>query len=343
MAALQGVIMGMGNPLLDISVDASEALLEKYGLKPSNAILAEEKHLALYPELIADHQPVQYVAGGATQNSIRVAQWMLQVPGATTFLGAVGQDDFASQLRAAAASAGVNALYLENPSYPTGKCAVIVVKSERSLCAHLAAAEHYDVQHLQSQREVMEKAKYFYIAAFFLTHQVESALVVAKHAAEHNKVFAMNLAAPFLMQFFISAIDTMTPYMDFVFANEHEAEALGDAKGWGKDIAVIAQKFADLPKINTKRPRIVVFTHGPEPVTIAISGSTEVKTFVTPKMSKADIVDTNGAGDAFVGGFLSQLVQDKSLEECVNAGNYAAQVVLRHSGCTFPATPSYKA
>ena len=27
-----------------------------------------------------------------------------------------------------------------------------------------------------------------------------------------------------------------------------------------------------------------------------------------------NIVDTNGAGDAFVGGFLSQLVQDKPIE-----------------------------
>ena len=36
----------------------------------NNAILAEEKHLPLYPELI-EKFPVEYIAGGATQNSIR--------------------------------------------------------------------------------------------------------------------------------------------------------------------------------------------------------------------------------------------------------------------------------
>lgn len=41
---------------------------------------------------------VQYIAGGATQNSVRVAQWMLQVPNCTAYFGAVGSDDFANQM-----------------------------------------------------------------------------------------------------------------------------------------------------------------------------------------------------------------------------------------------------
>jgi adenosine kinase len=42
-----------------------------------------------------------------------------------------------------------------------------------------------------------------------------------------------------------------------------------------------------------------------------------------------------------VGGFLSQLVAGKSIEECVRAGNYTAHVVIQRSGCTFPASPSF--
>jgi len=45
-----------------------------------SAVLAEEKHLPLYKELV-DSYKVQYIAGGATQNAIRVAQWMSQTPG----------------------------------------------------------------------------------------------------------------------------------------------------------------------------------------------------------------------------------------------------------------------
>ena len=34
---------------------------------------------------LVDNFKVEYIAGGATQNAIRVAQWMLQVPGAASY------------------------------------------------------------------------------------------------------------------------------------------------------------------------------------------------------------------------------------------------------------------
>ncbi|PNH08799.1 Adenosine kinase [Tetrabaena socialis] len=45
--------------------------------------------------------------------------------------------------------------------------------------------------------------------------------------------------------------------------------------------------------------------------------------------------------DAFVGGFMSQLVCGKDIPECVRAGNYAANVVIQRSGCTFPPKPTF--
>ena len=68
----------MGNPLLDISAVVSEEFLEKYGLKLNNAILCEDQHKPMYQEMVEKYQ-VEYIAGGATQNSARVAQWMIQV------------------------------------------------------------------------------------------------------------------------------------------------------------------------------------------------------------------------------------------------------------------------
>jgi hypothetical protein len=46
-------------------------------------------------------------------------------------------------------------------------------------------------------------------------------------------------------------------------------------------------------------------------------------------------------GDAFVGGFLAQLVQEKPIEECVRAGCYAANVIIQRSGCTYPEKPDF--
>jgi hypothetical protein len=43
-----------------------------------------------YAEMVKDYE-VEYIAGGATQNSIRVAQWMLGAP-CTAYIGSVGKD-----------------------------------------------------------------------------------------------------------------------------------------------------------------------------------------------------------------------------------------------------------
>merc|ERR1712050_627467 len=118
-------ILGMGNPLLDISSEVEPALLEKYGLKGGDAILAEEKHQPLFEEMVAMPN-VQYIAGGATQNSIRVAQWMLQKPGATAYMGCIGKDDNGAKLQKACTEDGVQASYMVDESTPKGVCATLI-------------------------------------------------------------------------------------------------------------------------------------------------------------------------------------------------------------------------
>ncbi|RZC77347.1 hypothetical protein C5167_001513 [Papaver somniferum] len=146
--ASEGILLGMGNPLLDISAVVDEPFLEKYDIKLNNAILAEEKHVPMYDELAAKDN-VEYIAGGATQNSIRVAQWMLQTPGATSFIGCIGKDKYGEEMTKNSKLAGLNVHYYEDETAATGTCAVCVVGGERSLIANLAAANCYKSEHLQ--------------------------------------------------------------------------------------------------------------------------------------------------------------------------------------------------
>jgi adenosine kinase len=48
-------------------------MLEKYGVKANDAILAEEKHMGLYEDLLQNHD-AKLIAGGAAQNTARGAQ-----------------------------------------------------------------------------------------------------------------------------------------------------------------------------------------------------------------------------------------------------------------------------
>lgn len=96
-------------------------------------------------------------------------------------------------------------------------------------------------------------------------------------------------------------------------------------------------QISRFPKQNGTRARTVVITQGYHPTVVAVGGRVEL--FPVVRVPDEKLVDTNGAGDAFVGGFLSQLVAGKGVAECVRAGNYAATVVVQRSGCTFPPKP----
>jgi adenosine kinase len=56
-----------------------EALLKKYDVKANDAILAEEKHMGLYEDLIQNYD-AKLIAGGAAQNTARGAQVCMPSP-----------------------------------------------------------------------------------------------------------------------------------------------------------------------------------------------------------------------------------------------------------------------
>jgi adenosine kinase len=317
--------------------------VDKYELKLANAILAEEKHLPLYSELVTNYK-VEYLAGGATQNSIRAAQWLLQSPLATVFVGCVGKDEYAKKLKAAAEGAGVRALYLEDDNTPTGTCAVLIRDKERTMVANLAAANKYKPEHFHSEQvqAAVQKAQVFYSSGFFLTVSAATALELAQHAAKTNKTYVTNLSAPFIIDFFWDQLNAVLPYTDIIFGNEHEAATLGKKLGLGEDLKAIAQHLSGLPKENKSRPRTVIFTQGGSPTLVSVGGE-PVQEFSPISIKKEEIVDTNGAGDFFVGGFLAYLVQGKPLADCIKAGHYCAWECIRRSGANYPEKPNFSA
>jgi len=336
----QGVLLVIGNPLLDISASVDLPYLEKYELKPGNAILAEPKQLPIYDDLINNHK-VDYISGGAAQNSSRVAQWLIGVHGATGYIGCIGKDANGVTIRKATEDAGVKTHYLVDDTQPTGTCAVLLTDRERSLCTNLGAANCYKRSHLESEeiQKVVENAQFYYSTGYFLTVSPDSLVAIGKHAAANNKPLLFNLAAPFVIQFFWDQMASVLPYVDIVFSNEDEAKTLGTKLGWGDNLAEIANKLAGWEKENKKRNRMVVFTQGAKATVVYHQG--HVQEYHPIPVKKEEIVDLNGAGDSFVGGFLAGYSQGKSIDACIDAAHYCACEVIKRSGCTLPAKPSF--
>jgi len=332
----------IGNPLLDISTELSdETLLNKYDLKLGNAILADPaKHLPLYDELVKNYK-VDYIAGGAAQNSARATQWMLQVPHAVHYIGCVGNDKFGAELKVAAEAGGVTTHYLIDEKTPTGTCAVLCHQKDRALIANLGAANEYKKTHFDSAeiQALIQKAKFFYSTGFFITACYEAQLALSQYAASSNKPYLMNISAVFVVDFFWDKLSEVLKNADVVFANETEAAALGKKAGWGENLEEIAQKLRTFEKVNKQRERIVIFTQGSQSTLVATSNG--VEKFAVAPLAHDLIVDTNGAGDSFVGGFLSRFMAGASMKEAVEAGHYAARDCIQHSGATYSPKPNF--
>ena len=141
-------LVAIGNPLLDMQIRNGEEVLQKYGLKANDAVLASPEQQSIY-KYIVDNYEVTYIAGGAAQNTARAAQYVLP-EGSTAYIGCVGNDDLAQQLRNANDREGLQSVYQVTDAAATGSCAVVITGHDRSLCTNLGAAEKFDKRHLDS-------------------------------------------------------------------------------------------------------------------------------------------------------------------------------------------------
>jgi adenosine kinase len=338
-------IFAMCNPLLDIIVDGDEELLKKYNMKPADAILADKTQLPLYDEL-STFQDIKYVPGGSSLNVVRVANWILRTQpdgtGKCAYTGCIGNDKHGQTLVETASHDGVKMLMQIDPTTPTGTCACIVIGKERSLCANLAACQNFKEHHLEESdvQQAISSADIYYSSGFFLTVCQPAMLKVAKTAASKGAIFSMNLSAPFILEFYTKPFLEVLEHTDLVFGNETEALKYASVRGYETtDIKEVAAKLQQ-EKHAHGRKRIVVITQGSQPTVVATHEG--VSTFDVPPVPATEIVDTNGAGDAFVGGYLAQLAQGNTIEKCVHVGNLAAGEIIKQSGCQFNDLPSFK-
>ncbi|KAJ2848952.1 adenosine kinase [Coemansia brasiliensis] len=333
---LRGALVGFCNPLLDISAVVDEGLLAEYKLKADDAIMASEEHIPLFQTLMDKYQ-AKLLPGGSAQNTLRGVQLLLPEDSAV-FFGAVGKDENAAKLKAAADKAKLRTNYMVNPEKPTGTCALLITGKHRSMVANLSAAESYDFSHVSAPENWadIEKARFYYITGFFFAVSPKTIEAVAKHAHENNKTFTMNVSAPFVAEFFTEQVEKTLPYINILFGNETESDALARALKLGtSDIKQVAKRVADMPRAGS-RPRLVVLTQGAKSTVVASSDCDDVRVYAVSPISDEEFGDSNGAGDAFVAGFMSQYMREQPLDKCIEAGHWLAGQVVRQIGPNYP-------
>merc|ERR1712187_662425 len=144
----------------------------------------------------------------------------------------------------------------------------------------------------------------------------ESIKLAATEAKKTGALYCMNLSAPFIMQVppFKAVLVEMMPLIDILFGNETEAQTWAETEGWETtDVAFIATRLSLIPSAKNRK-RTVVITQGKDPTIVAINGHVTFHPIL--ELPKEKLVDTNGAGDAYVGGFMAALSKYLPMDAC---------------------------
>ncbi|WP_410211098.1 adenosine kinase [Aquirhabdus sp.] len=294
-------LYGIGNALVDQEYAIQDDFLSSTGLTKGTMQLAEsDAQYALISALNNHTTSAGQVSGGSGANSI----YAFSALGGQAFYACrVGNDDLGQFYLKDLAAANVHVSPISEGTGTTGTCLVLITPDgERTMHTHLGITTDLSID--QVDLKPLQSAQYLYIEGYLATSQ--TAREAVRHAraqarAQKTKI-AISLSDPAMVQYAREGlVDLIDDGVDILFCNELEAQMFTGE-------AVLEQALSVL----LTHSKLVVITRGAEG---ALIGYDDVIIPVPPQVAP-QVLDTNGAGDAFSGSFLFGLSRGFTLSDC---------------------------
>lgn len=337
-------LIGIGNPIVDISAELEQNELTKYNLDWGKTVFANDKNIGIY-DCLEKKKDVSYIPGGSIQNCLRVICWCLKSSVNNndlfkiTMLGCVGNDAYKDKIVTALKDIGVCPLLQINNKLPSSRCGVGIYKKERCLIPQIIASNTLSMEFVKKKINQIKDHNTLVIEGYFIKEKYDIVKYLVDEFKAKKKTIMFALSATFLLQEENKTRDKMIKIAndsDYIFGNMEEAQALIE-----DNTLIFQDTFKKVHQMFTKKDRYLIITVGAQGVFASKYDYEKnnldfiIQSF-PPFIDNDDIVDLNGAGDAFLGGFLSQWLQGKTLDQCCKMGNKASNVIMRNIGCTYP-------
>jgi sugar/nucleoside kinase (ribokinase family) len=204
----------------------------------------------------------------------------------------------------------------------TGISIVVVTPDhERTMFTFLGACREVTVSDIDFS--LVPKASLLHITGYMwdTENQREITKQAVRLARDSETLVSFDIADPFVVNRYRGDFLSWIPAnVDLLFGNHEEFSIL--AGGLKEDDSILA--FVE------KMAGIVVMKTGAAGACVCHGGNRS-RVPVRP----AQVVDTTGAGDSFAGGFLFELLREKTLTQCAETGNSLAAAVVEVEGCDY--------
>lgn len=307
-------VVGIGNAIVDVLVQADDAFLENHGLTKGTMALVDGDQA---DQLYASAGPGLETSGGSAANTMA---GIAQLGGRAGFIGRVRNDQlgaiFAHDIRA------VGARY-ETPAASSGastaRCLILVTPdAQRTMCTYLGASVGLDPADLDL--EMVAQAEVLYLEGYLWDSDgaKQAFIAAAEVARAHGGKVALSLSDAFCVQRHRESFQELVDgHVDVLFANEMEITALYKSNSFEEALDQVRGRCGLAALTRSELGSLVLC--GDETITI-------------PPYSLGPLVDTTGAGDLYAAGFLFGLTRGEGLERCGHLGSLCAGSVVTQLG-----------
>ena len=252
----------------------------------------------------------QMASGGSAANTM---SGLAKLGITSGFLSKIGKDEVGQFFEKQMTDSHVQPLMLKSDT-PSGRVqALVTPDGERTFATCLGAAAEMSPDDIKP--ELFANWDIFYVEGYLVANptMLDKAVKTAKEA---GLKIAIDMASYNVVEesrdYFMQLIEN---YVDYVFANEQEAFALTGMEPLQALDFLASRCEIAVVKVGAKGAYI---KRGNEMVTVS--------------PMKANVIDTNGAGDMWAAGFLAGFVKGESLEKCGQMGAIVAANVIEVLG-----------
>jgi ribokinase len=260
-------------------------------------------------------EDVVIAPGGKGANQALAARRM---ESAVTFVGSVGKDGFADVALSSLREAGVDTTNVAVGEKPTGMALIAIDRNAENQIVVSPGAN------AETEAAALENLNTKSGDIFLVQRELsDDATMEGLRWAKSRQLHRILNAAPAdgMPKEFLTACDTL-------IVNEREATSIAQSVGSPNEPSSFAMYLA-------RRYRIVVIvTLGSDGV-VAHDGETEYRINGLPTA----VVDTTGAGDAFVGALAAAMSERLDLRACLERGAAAGSLACQHLGAQASAPP----
>ena len=313
-------VVGVGNAIVDVTVETSEAELKRLEINKGTMTLIDiEQADRLYSEIYSGLQ----CSGGSAANTLA---GLVSLGGAGAYIGKVCDDDLGDVFRHDLKAIGVDyPLRPAGSGPPTARCLVFVTPdADRTMLTSLGISATLGPDDIDPETIGGSQITYLEGYLYDEPEAKEAFFKAAEIAHAAGRKVALTLSDPFCVDRHRASFrHLLETHVDIIFANHDEITSLCECVALNDAIGILAGKV-----------EIAALTRGELGSVIVTSDNV----YEIPAERVDNVIDTTGAGDLFAAGVLFGLTQGFDVSKAGRTGAICAAEVVSHYGARPEAT-----